>query len=601
MAFFGIKNILRLLKRAGIWILKTLCGFVLIYILVIALSVALLQQFAPSLPERAILVIDVERGWVETPIQRSPLLDLFQMSDFLPGAGMPHSLLQTIEAIQTAQDDSRIAGLLVVGDLAQARVDRIGLSGILELGDAIQAFGQSKPTYAFMKNPGMSDLLLAAHCEHRKVSPHGDVVFPGIATEVLFFAETFETIGVGVQVAREGTHKSAVEPYLRTAFSPEAKAQQERLTGTLWSAYLESLAEAAGIERTALQNWAETRGILQPETLAETGFGKVQAFADLLTELTDVAGPDENSVDTFSQVDVAHYLAHGSPEDSDDASESTERDAPANVAVVFVEGVIANEDTGAITDGERIARQIREARKSGEYEALLLRVNSPGGAVYPSRVIAHEMKLARASMPVFVSMGQYAASGGYWVAAPGERISATPLTLTGSIGVFAVLFNLEDSARKLGLRFERTESAKMANLFSVTAQKSPEQMGAIQSLVSKTYEDFLKHVSKSRGLSSEVTKDASEGQVWTGDEALERNLLDTNAGFLGLRRDIAERLGVERLEFDFYGREAPALVNSLFPWMQSRLPLREFREAGETLEQLSRYRGPLSYSPVRIR
>jgi len=582
------------LKKLVLWLLKTVAGIVVIYVFLLFAGAVLLRSFAPQLPEKGLLVIDVERGWVETPTERSPLFDLIGMGQLLPGAGQPYSLLETIEAIGEAKRDPRITGIVVTGDFAQAPVNGIGLAGNVDLGEAIATFGETKPTYAYLANPGQADLLLAAYCGNRMLSPAGDTAFTGIATEVLFFAETFETVGVGVQVAREGTHKSAIEPYTRTDFSEEAKAQQERLTEGLWHAYLERLTELTGIDRAVFEGWANDEGLLAPDALAEVDFAEIVGYSGFLDRMIEAVGTHPDEPGTFSQISLDAYFSAEKPEPPEGKDAAT-------VAVVFVEGILANEDGGMLADGERVARQIRQARRSDDYDGLVLRVNSPGGAVYPSKIIADELARTAEAMPVLVSMGQYAASGGYWVSAPGDHIAANPLTVTGSIGVFAVLPNLAAAADKLGLHFERTQSAEMANLFSVSEPKSPAQMAAIQNLVSRTYEDFLELVAGNRELSKAEADAAAQGQVWTGEEARERGLVDATGGFRALKAQLREELGVDRLELELQAKQAGSLVDTAFSWTQGKVPFREAARAAEVLQSLQRYRGPLSYLPLRVR
>ncbi|HKK18544.1 MAG TPA: signal peptide peptidase SppA, partial [Opitutales bacterium] len=392
-----------------------------------------------------------------------------------------------------------------------------------------------------------------------------------------------------------GTHKSAIEPYTRTGFSPEAKTQQQRLTRQLWDAYLDRLTALSGVTRSTFEGWANDRGILRPADVERSGFAQTLAYADFLDKMREKAGLHEQVPETFSQIALRRYIAA-----EKQSAPDRENGKIGEVAVVFIEGIIANEDGNALTDGERIARQIREVRKSGDHAAIILRVNSPGGAVYPSRIIAEEMEKTAAAMPVFVSMGQYAASGGYWVSAPGDAIHANPLTVTGSIGVFALIPNVGEAARKLGLHFERSQSSDMANLFSASEAKSPKQMQAIQEMVSNTYGDFMDLVAAHRELDRNAVGEAAEGQVWTGGEALALGLVDDADGFLALREKLRERLGVDHLRLDFKSHEAMPLTTTAFSWLQSRLPFTGLGERGEVLAELLRYRGPLSLSPVTL-
>ena len=606
MPFFR-KTLPKLLLRFIVWCLKAIGAVLALYLVLIALGFFLFRQYAPQLPEQGILVIDVEQGWVEAPAPRSPLFDFLPLGQALPGAEMPHSLLQAVEALHRARTDPKITGLLVTGDFSRAPVNRIGLAGVLELGAAVRAFGEAKPTYAYLKNPGLPDLLLAAHCRERMIAPQGEAFFPGLAAESLFFAEAFERIGIGIQTARMGSHKSAVEPFTRTGFSPEAKAQQERLVGALWDSLLTHLVAATGLERALFEGWAADRGFVGPEVVARGGFAEPLDYADLLERLVETAGSDPRVPETFSQINLPAYLGtapRGTPEEA------------RNVAVVFVEGLIADEDSPGIVDGERVARQIREARKSGDYDALLLRVNSPGGAVYPSRVVADALRRARERMPVYVSMGQYAASGGYWIAAPADHIAAGPLTLTGSIGVYALLPNIEATIDKLGLHVERSRSGPLADMQSLTRTRSPEQMQALRSRVATTYQIFLSVVGDNRSIPPGRLASVAEGRVWTGEEALQRNLVDGAQGYATLRSTLQEAFGGAPLAFEWLAAESPGLLRGAFTWLGGRGGLREIllpearamerllpeasRAAVRDLHALSRYHGPVSYCPIRL-
>ncbi|MFW6217578.1 MAG: S49 family peptidase [Verrucomicrobiota bacterium] len=359
---------------------------------------------------------------------------------------------------------------------------------------------------------------------------------------------------------------------------------------------MEILSAKSEVPRETLEGWADDRAFLTAPEIEASGFAQTMDYGDFLEKMRDQIGPDSREPITFSQVDLRRYIGadkHGAP-DPDSAQVD-------DAAVVFVEGVLVNRDGAAMADGERVARQIREVRKSGEHSALILRVNSPGGAVYPSRMIATELEKAAETMPVYISMGQYAASGGYWVSAGGDHIAANALTLTGSIGVFALLPNVEEAAGKLGLRFERSRSSEMANLFSASEAKSPKQMQAIEDMVARTYAAFLDLVARHRRLDPDEIAAAAGGQVWSGDEALQRGLVDSTAGFRALRDRLRDELGADHLQLSFKARQPRSVADTAFSWLESRHPFGLSLESGDALAELLKYRGPVSLSPVTVR
>jgi protease-4 len=518
----------KFLKSTLLYLLRGIVVLIALYSLTGLATYILYERLQPSVPESAVLIINLEKGWVETssaPDFRSAL-----KAKYL-GQTPPNALLGTIVAVQSAIDDPRIKGLLLVGDMRNASTNVIGVAGYNELGQAIRQFGKTKPTFSYLRQPGMGELLLSSYCENRYIDPLGTLILPGMGAETLFYGKAFEEYGVNVQVAKVGTFKSAVEPYIQGSFSEAAKGQQQRLVDSIWSSFTHTFAENTGIKPETVDGWAD-KVMVRPADIAEAV--PSMPYAEFIKGLQLLAGESPAQESTFAQVDMAEYRSVLIAE--------TDIGDEAQVAVITVQGAIGMPGKGVDTD--LLTSQLRAIKHDKDkYKALVLRVNSPGGGVYPSQRIARELASIKEDMPVYVSMGQYAASGGYWIAALGDEVYATPFTLTGSIGVFALTFDIQTAASNLGLAWDRTSSSANSGLFSLTAPKSATEIGILQGEVEITYGEFTSWVAQERGMELSDVELVAEGQVWSGLEGKANGLVDHTTGFTALQAQLTKELG----------------------------------------------------------
>lgn len=512
-----------------------LLGAALVAGLLLLIGTASVQSQAPAeVAPGAWLVMDLG-----APIQDAPLQTegLENVTEFL---GDRHArVLQTRQvtrALQAAAADPDIAGLYLSGrDAAPARAG--GFGGLHEVREAILAFAAAgKPVKAWLGYAGTREYYLASAASEIALDPFGAIGLPGLAAQPMFYAGAFEKLGVGVQVTRVGRYKSAVEPFTRRDMSPESRAQMEKLLGDLWSDVTAAMEGSRKMAAGSIQRAADTEGVVRAESATAEGLvDRVAYFDEVLDEMKKATGVVARK-DPFKQISLAEYSALV-PGDSlaarrrDDAAPKP--GGHEKIAVVYAEGPIVdgNGNEQGVVWGDKVARQIRELRNDESVKALVLRVNSPGGSVNASEAIQRELVRFHADRPVIVSMGSVAASGGYWIATSADRIFAEPTTITGSIGVFGILFNVQGLAtERLGLTFDAVKTARFADADTIARPKTPEELAVVQKGVDWVYAQFLAKVSAARGLDVSAVQAIAEGRVWSGTEAKKIGLVDELGG-----------------------------------------------------------------------
>jgi protease-4 len=438
-------------------------------------------------------------------------------------------------ALRLAASDNRIAGVLLKGSLASAgsgagyaslREVRHGLAGVRAAG---------KPVRAFLTNAGTADYYLASVGSDVVIDPFGVLELPGLASEPMFFAKAFEKYGVGVQVTRVGKYKSAIEPFTRSDMSLESREQLQKLLGDVWADVIEQIAESRKITPAQLQTVVDAEGLLQPAKAREAKLIDRSAYIDeIIAELVKETGPAAGNRRTFKQIGLEEYARVATGPDGPGGTPQANGGSASSrgkIALIYAEGEIVDGDGGpGEIGGTRYAREIRQLRQDSSVKAIVLRINSPGGSASASEAIQRELRLARGAKPVIVSMGDYAASGGYWIAAYGDRIFAQPSTITGSIGVFGVQFDIEKLARDFGITFDRVKTGQFADATTISRPKTPAELEVVQKLVDWIYGEFIRKVAEGRKLPAATVEEIAQGRVWSGTEAKRLGLVDELGG-----------------------------------------------------------------------
>jgi protease-4 len=513
-----------------------LIGCCLMGFLLLGALIALGQKKPVTVDDGAYVVFDLSANIVDTPEQNEGFAEF--MEAFGGESRSVLQLRQVTRAIQAAATDKSIKGIYLTGSF-QPMGYGSGFAALKEVRGAITEFRESgKPVVAFLNYADTRDFYLASAASEVVLDPYGAIVLPGLASQPMFFAGAFEKFGVGVQVTRVGKYKSAVEPYTRKDMSPENREQIQKLIDDLWKDLTATIEDARKLPAGGLQKIVDAKGFIRADAARQAKLVDRVAYRDEVLDELKVATGRKASDRTFKQINLKSYAKLVGNAGQPTRSASPEKielgsSGRGKVAVLYAEGEIVD-GTGheeGYVYGAKTARMLREIRDDDNVKAVVLRVNSPGGSVSASEEIAREVMLLQKTRPVIVSMGTLAASGGYWIAAPGDRIFAEPTTITGSIGVFGLFMNFQSLLNdKLGLTFDMVKTGKFADAATVTRPKTPEELALFQEAVDWVYDQFLTKVAKSRKLDRAVVEEIAQGRVWSGREALKLGLVDELGG-----------------------------------------------------------------------
>lgn len=453
-------------------------------------------------------------------------------------------LRNVTRALRAAAKDKRVAGLYLTGSLSPAGYGS-GYAALKEVRSALLDFRASgKPIVAYMTFADKKDYYLASVANDVVLDPYGMILLPGLASQPMFYAGAFEKFGIGVQVTRVGKYKSFVEPFTRKDMSPENREQVQKLLDDVWGSLVSDIAESRGLTPAALQATVDSEGLIRAETAKAGKLVDRIAYRDeIIDELkskTGRKGPKE----TFKQITLASY-AKIAPDPVDTARRGAPPVRGSHIALVYAEGSIVDGegDPGEI-GGVKFARELRQLRQNDSIKAIVLRVNSPGGSAMASEAIQREIRLAKKVKPVIVSMGSYAASGGYWISAYGDRIFAEPTTITGSIGVFGIQFDVQKLANSVGLTFDTVKTGKFADALTIARPKTDEELAVLQHMVDWIYDQFVGKVADGRHLKIDFVREIAQGRVWSGAEAKKLGLVDELGGLDAAIKYAADKAGM---------------------------------------------------------
>lgn len=431
------------------------------------------------------------------------------------GGSMGLGLNTLTEKIRSAKEDQNVKGIYLYIKNIQA-----GPATILELRNALQDFKKSgKFIYSYSENYSQREYYLASVATKVFLNPQGSMEWKGLGASLMFFKNTFQKLDIDVQVFRHGKFKSAVEPFLLDKMSQANRYQSEIFLNSIWNTLLDGVAKDRNLSREELNRIANNLEIRFPEDAQ----GK---FVDAIAYEDEVVAALKNSIGMKSD-EKLKFVDFNKYEAKKDVKGKKEK-----VAVIYANGNISGgEGNDEEIGSDRIAKAIKEARLDNKIKAIVLRVNSPGGSALASDVIWREVMLAKKVKPTVVSMGNYAASGGYYISCAADRIFAQPNTITGSIGVFGIIPNFQKMfANKLGITIDTVNTNKYSDIASGLRPVSPKEFDYIQSSVEKVYDTFTKRVAEGRQMSQAEVDSIGQGRVWTGADAVRIKLVDELGG-----------------------------------------------------------------------
>ncbi len=423
-------------------------------------------------------------------------------------------LQSLLEAIAFAKTDDRIRGIfmdLSIMPNGYATIDalRLALKDFKSSGKFILAYGETIDQKSY---------YLASVADKFYANPEGYLQLSGIGSQLTFFRGLLEDkLDAEVQVFKVGNYKSAVEPFIQDSMSTANREQTAFLLEGVKEDFLNHIAEERGMSPEAFNQILNDLSALEPKSAVELGLlDDVKYFDEVLDELKDLMEIDQS--EDIESLTINDYAM---------ATAETAKSAN-KIAVIYAEGnIVDGEGDDTSIGGERFAKEIRKLRNDDDIDAIVLRVNSPGGSALASEVMWRELDLAKAVKPVVVSMGELAASGGYYIACNADKIFAEENTITGSIGVFAMIPNMQSFMNnKLGVTFDEVNLNDHATMNGITGPFTDYEAQVIQRSVDNIYETFTTRVSEGRGMSMESVLEVAGGRVWTGEQALERGLVD---------------------------------------------------------------------------
>ena len=490
--------------------------------LIIALIVTLSSEETLKVEDGSALVLNLSGTIVDQKRRVDPIEAAMKSGSAKDGSG-EILLSDVIDVVNNASSDARISQLVL--DLGQLR--GTGMSKLQSIGDALNNFKETgKPIVAHANWFGQNQYFLASYADSIYLNPQGSVEIEGLGRYRQYFKSALDKLKIKAHVFRVGTFKSAVEPFIRDDMSDAAKEANLALLNDLWESYSTTVGQNRDIAAKQLSLSAKeylaqldkADGQSSQMALNLNWVDELKTAEEFRLSMVDAVGKSSDG-ESFKQIDFYDYL-------SVTASHPLLL-ADNKIGIIVAKGKILNgsQPAGEI-GGESTSELLRKARFDDSIKAVVLRVDSPGGSAFASEQIRQEvLALKAANKPIVVSMGSYAASGGYWISASADYIYATPTTLTGSIGIFGMVTTFEDSLASIGVHTDGVATSDWAG-FSVTKGMSPEIGAVIQRHIERGYKDFISLVATERDMSLEQVDSIAQGRVWTGRKALELGLVD---------------------------------------------------------------------------
>ena len=516
-------------------------------LLVLLLAATFSREPEPVVKDKSFLVFDLSTKITEGQPNSGQLFQQVISGNYQKQI----SLRALVDTINKAKNDKRILGIYLDASKA-SQGEAEGFATLREIRRSLEKFRDSgKKIFAYGTNWGEKGYYLSSVANTVAINPLGGMEINGFSSQPMFLAGAFEKYGVGVQIVRVGKFKGAVEPFVLKKLSPENRTQLQVLLNDLWSEWRTTVGKTRKITPQQLQQIADNQALLLADRAKANGLVDKVAYADeVIADLKKLTGSKKEDK-SFRQISLAQYAK------TRDASSQTKRRSKNKVAVVYAEGAIVdgngeNEQIG----GDRFAKIFRSIRQDKNIKAVVLRINSPGGSATASEVMQREIRLTQKLKPVVVSMGDVAASGGYWIAVDSNRIFAEPNTVTGSIGVFGSIFNIQELANDNGITWDSVKTGRYADTQGVSRPKSPQELAIYQRIVNSTYDVFLNKVAKGRNLPKAKVVEIAQGRVWSGTRAKQIGLVDEIGG---LDKAIAHSAKLAKLGNNWQLKEYPRL------------------------------------------
>ncbi len=501
--------------------LATIAGIIVVGFIFFILSLFTITGFIAmsesetTVRENSIFLLDLT-GNVSERYQQNPL------DQILGEKQTTYGLDDILSSIKKAKENENIKGIYL-----NAGAYNCSTASLQAIRNALVDFKESgKFIVAYSGMYTQSAYYIASVADKIIVNPSGNIMWHGLSAQTMFFTDLLKKVGIEMQIFRVGTYKSAVEPFTETAMSQANREQTQAFVSSLWEQFVTDVSASRNLTPERLNELADLNMDFQPaETYIENGLADTLMYKDgvltYLKKLTDCKEDQELSVLTLN--------------DMTNVKRNTPKDKSGNIiAVYYAYGEIDSQADIAYDEGinsEKVIKDLRKLRENKDVKAVVLRVNSPGGSAYASEQIWREVSLLKEEKPVIVSMGDYAASGGYYISCAATQIVAEPTTLTGSIGIFGMFPDVSKLVNdKLDIHIDGVKTNQLSDIGIINRPFNPEEQALIQNMVNEGYELFTKRCADGRNIPIEELKKIAEGRVWTGAMAKELKLVDELGG-----------------------------------------------------------------------
>ncbi|MGO1785665.1 MAG: signal peptide peptidase SppA [Sphingobacterium sp.] len=536
------------------YVLATITGIivstVLLFFIVLGIIGVMINSVSSkdtATPSNAVLLIDLDHIVTEKT-EPNPFEGLE-----IPGYGENRSigLNDLLSRIKAAETDNNIKGIYL-----NVSGVNTGFATMRALREALLEFKSSeKFILSYSDVMSQKGYYMNSVADEIYLHPQGTLDFRGLATSVVFFKDALDKLGIDMQVLKVGTYKSAVEPFMMNSMSEANKKQVSSYLHSIYDYFLTDISGSTGLSKDSLTNIADGYQVRLPEDAKRLG------MVDELLYKDQVLAKVKEKLDLSEKKDIPVVSILDYKNQGNKGKAGGDR-----IAILYAYGsIVDGEGTDGQIGGDNLSRELRELRENDRVKAVVMRVNSPGGSALASESIWREVELTKNVKPMVVSMGDYAASGGYYIAAAADSIFADPTTLTGSIGVFGMIPNFQKMFNnKLGIHFEAVKTAKFADMdVDMDRPLSEEEKSIIQGGVDRVYQVFMQRVASGRKMEIAEVDSLGQGRVWTGAQAVELNLVDRVASLDEAVGAAAQMANLENYRISEYPRQKDPFASLL--------------------------------------
>lgn len=499
-------------------ILATIIGVLISCLIIVGVGLLVLFNLignsteSYSLKENTILTIKLS-GMMKDRVTQNPLYD------YLDVGGNPEiSLTDILSAIKKAKNDDHIKGIYIRSGYFSAPN-----ASLLEIRNALKDFKSSgKFIISYADDYLQNGYFLSSIANKVIMNPQGTLDLHGLAVSPTFYKGLLDKVGIEMQIFKVGTYKSAVEPYMLDKMSDANREQVTAFASDIWQSVLKEISLSRNIEVSKLEQLTDTLPAFRPSS-----FAIENKLADTLMYETEI----KEYLKSLLKVTSVKDINFASVDNMQSVKDSEKSDSTDEIALLYAEGSIISGNSSSDINDKYIIGQIEKLKENKDIKAVVIRVNSPGGSAYASEQIWKAIAdLKKEKRAVVVSMGGYAASGGYYISSNATKIFAQPTTLTGSIGIFGMFPNTAGLANKIGLTFDKVKTNKFSDFGDITRPMTSDEKSILQQYINRGYDLFLTRCSEGRNIPKQELEKIAEGRVWTGQQALKLGLVDALGG-----------------------------------------------------------------------